>query len=118
MNLRDAEEETLASIEAGNAVLLSSPSGWGKSQKILQIFKRLQEENPGQTWGFGCIFLATQTPSDLIGCQFKGEKVFSLADGQQVKYTVTDPSFPLWMLDVFTGKPACMFDRFFLLLEE
>jgi hypothetical protein len=119
MNLRDAQNELLAQVEAGNAVLLRSGSGIGKSQIVAQTFEKLKADGAtrGETWGLGIIFAATQTPPDLIGYQFKGEREFDDGKGGKVSVTVTDPSVPLWMIST-EGKPAWMYDRFFLLIDE
>lgn len=119
MNIIDARRETLALIEAGNAVIWQSGSGLGKSQVSYSIFEELRDKGAaqGESWGFGTIFAATQTPPDLIGYQFKGEREFTMADGQVRKLTVTEPSVPLWMISS-EGKPAFMYDKFFLLIDE
>lgn len=125
MNLIDARRETMALAEAGNATLLQSGSGIGKSQVVYSIFEEIRDRDAqkGITWGFGTIFAATQTPPDLIGYQFKGERVFDLgvdpSTGVPVQRTVTitDPSVPLWMMST-EGKPAFMYDKFFLLIDE
>ena len=129
MNINEARIETLAQIEAGNAVLWSSGSGLGKSTTAFQIFCELRDRDEplGIRWGFGQIFAATQTPPDLIGYQFKGQKSYDVLDissGQMVarEITVTDPSVPLWMM-MTDGKggppmPAFMFDKCFLLIDE
>jgi len=119
MNIIDARRETLALIEAGNAVIWQSGSGLGKSQVSYSIFEELRDKGAqkGESWGFGTIFAATQTPPDLIGYQFKGEREFTMADGSIRKLTVTEPSVPLWMISS-EGKPAFMYDKFFLLIDE
>ena len=119
MNLRDAKQEALALIEAGNAPLLVSGSGVGKSQIARQMFTEIKtrDAKQGISWGFGQIFLATQTPPDLIGYQFKGEKKFDYGNGDIRTVAVTDPTIPLWMLSD-EGKPASMYDRFFLMIDE
>lgn len=119
MNIIDARRETMALIEAGNAVIWQSGSGLGKSQVSYGIFEELRDRDApkGIRWGFGTIFAATQTPPDLIGYQFKGEREFALLDGSTRKVTVTEPSVPLWMISS-EGKPAFMYDRFFLLIDE
>lgn len=119
MNIIDARRETMALIEAGNAVIWQSGSGLGKSQVSYGIFEELRDRDApkGIKWGFGTIFAATQTPPDLIGYQFKGEREFALLDGSTRKVTVTEPSVPLWMISS-EGKPAFMYDRFFLLIDE
>ena len=126
MNLRQAEIEVRAHAEAGNASLLVSPSGIGKSQKIMQIFNKIKERDAalGIRWGFNVIFAATTFPPDLIGYQFKDERTFGEnVDGSPRIITVTDPSCPLWYQskphgDDPGGKPAYMYDRFFLLIDE
>lgn len=129
MNINEAKAQTMIEIEAGNAVLWSSGSGLGKSTTAFQIFCELRDrdEPKGINWGFGQIFAATQTPPDLIGYQFKGQKTYDVIDpssGTLVprEITVTDPSVPLWMMmtDGKGGlpKPAFMFDRCFLLIDE
>jgi len=125
MNLREARNELLASVEAGNAVLMKSSSGIGKSQLQLSVFEELKKKGAekGEKWGLGTIFAATQTPPDLIGYQFKGDRVFKREGGDDVTVTVTDPSVPLWMLSVPHGddpgnKPAWFYDKFYLMIEE
>lgn len=124
MNILQARRETLALIEAGNAVIWQSGSGLGKSQVSYSIFEELRDRDApkGISWGFGTIFAATQTPPDLIGYQFKGEREYEMGKddtGAPIlkKVTVTDPSVPLWMIST-EGKPAFMYDRFFLLIDE
>lgn len=130
MNLRQARQELLASVEAGNSVLMVSPSGIGKSQLQLSIFNEIKQRDAakGIRWGLGIVFAATQCPPDLIGFQFKGEREYVIgqdAEGKDIvrKITITDPSIPLWMLSVPHGddpggKPAFLYDRFFLIIEE
>ena len=125
LNLVQAEKAVLLNTAAGNATLLRSASGYGKSTMLMQAFEKVRSKNAsvGRTTGLGIIFAATQTPPDLIGLPWKGERTFQLPaplpDGREsVTFTVTDPSYPLWMLDVFTGKPAVMFDQFVLIIEE
>ena len=60
------------------------------------------------------MFLATQTPPDLIGYQFKGTLEW---EGKQV--TITDPTLPLWMVDRRgQPKPVWAYKRGVLLLDE
>jgi len=126
LNLVNAEKAMLLNTAAGNATLLRSASGFGKSSMLMQAYEKLRSKNAskGRTTGLGIIFAATQTPPDLIGLPWKGERTFPLpaphpvTGATSVTYTVTDPSYPLWMLDVFTGKPAVMFDQFVLIIEE
>jgi hypothetical protein len=127
LNLEQAKKALLINTRAGNATLLRSPSGYGKSTMLMDAFETLRMENAkqGKTTGLGIIFLATQTSPGLIGLPWKGERTWRLPDGTslpdgrtEITYTVTDPAVPLWMLDVFTGKPATMFHQFVLIIEE
>lgn len=119
MNLNEARREAMMLAESGNAVLLQSGSGIGKSQVIWSIFEEIRERDAakGISWGASTIFAATQTPPDLIGYQFKGERSFELPNGETRSITVTDPSVPLWMIST-EGKPAFLYDRFFLFIDE
>jgi hypothetical protein len=53
-----------------------------------------------------------------IKCIHGEETLFELpADKALEWFTVTDPSVPLWMIST-EGKPAFMYDKFFLLIDE
>jgi hypothetical protein len=124
LNINEAKQETRLLIETGQAVMWSSGSGIGKSSSAFQLFEELKAEGAknNETWGMGVIFAATQTPPDLIGYQFKGERDIITgvdANGAPItkKVTVTDPSIPLWMIST-EGKPAFLYDKFFLLIDE
>lgn len=117
MNLRELHRHLLASAIAGNSVLVESKSGIGKSSMMLKLFESLKAQDPSLSWGLCCFFAATQTPPDLIGYQFKGDRSFPMPDGTQRTITVTDPSVPLWMIST-EGKPAFMYDRVLLVIEE
>jgi hypothetical protein len=124
MNILEAERQTMSLLEAGNAVIWSSGSGLGKSSVAYQMFEKLRDRDAprGISWGFCTFFAATQTPTDLIGYQFKGERTYEFVNptsgAKETKsITVTDPSVPLWMMSS-EGMPAFMYDRVFLLIDE
>ena len=123
--LIQAQDAMLIAKEAGEAMMLRSPSGYGKSSIAMKVFEIIREKNAaqGKTTGLGILFAATMTSPALIGLPWKGVKTWKLpvpdAQGrEEVTMTVTDPSVPLWMLDVYTGKPASLFDDFVLIIEE
>jgi hypothetical protein len=121
MNLHEAQKQIRILTKAGNAVLMEGSSGLGKSAIAFSEFERDKADlaSKGKTVGLGIVFAATQTPPDLIGYQFKGEHDFG--DGKML--SVTEPSVPLWMLSIPHGddpggKPAYMYDKFWLIIEE
>ena len=111
MNFLDLEEQVIDDIDAGIAVELESPPGIGKSEFVTQLVKKLSERDKYE-WGFSTMFLATQTPTDMMGYQFKGERVW---DGETV--AVTEPTVPLWMVTQ-SGKPTWAYERGILFLDE
>lgn len=124
MNILGAQRQMRRLIRSGEAVLLISGSGMGKSSICLQEFEyqKAQGAKKGERWGLGIIFAATQTPPDLIGYQFKGERTFDV-NGEKRTIVVTEPSCPLWMISVPHGddpggKPAFLYDKFFLIIDE
>jgi hypothetical protein len=111
MNFLDLKAEVIDDLDAGISVELISSPGIGKSEFVAQLVKDLSKRD-GFEWGFATMFLATQTPPDLIGYQFKGERNW---DGKTV--AVTDPTLPLWMV-TRSGKPTWAYKRGILLLDE
>jgi DNA helicase HerA-like ATPase len=102
----------LADIEAGNSVILSSASGRGKSMFVKKLIQYLRKRDGEGVWGYQTCFLATMTPPDMIGYQFKGIGEF---DGR--KFTKTDASIPLWAVSD-EGKPYWAYKRYFVFFDE
>jgi hypothetical protein len=111
MDFRALENEVIDDLDAGIAVELQSSPGIGKSEFVAGLVKKLSDRD-NEEWGFATMFLATQTPSDMIGYLFKGERDF---DGELV--AVTEPTLPLWMV-TRSGKPTWAYKRGILLLDE
>jgi len=90
MNLLQAERAVLINARAGNATLVTSPSGYGKSTMGFQAFSKFkaEKEKHDKTVGLGIIFLATQTPPDLIGYQFKRSRKVTMPNGEVREITV------------------------------
>lgn len=138
MNLLEAHKQMRRLIKSDQAVLLTGPSGLGKTSIAFQEASRFKEEcrQHGLTCGVGQIFAAHYTPSDILGVQFKGERTYGLTDlngepvtdektGEQkrVTMTVTDPAVPMWMMsmpfgDDPGGRPLFLYDRAFLIIDE
>lgn len=106
------QAELPALLASGISIELLSAPGRGKSELVDATIPRMSELT-GTPWGLAKAFLATYTPSDLIGYQFKGERDFG--DGRTV--TVTDPTLPLWMITT-EGKPLWHYQRGILFLDE
>jgi hypothetical protein len=111
MNFKDLRNEVTDCIAAGISVQLRSSPGRGKSEFVEQLVGDFSKRD-GQEWGFSTAFLATYTPPDLIGYQFKGEME---VDGKKV--TKTDASMPLWAV-TRTGKTVWEYERGILFLDE
>lgn len=111
MNITDFLREAPDLLDSGVSIELISAPGIGKSDAVEQLVQ-LMSQRDGKPWGFATMFLATQTPPDLIGYQFKGEKLV----GGEMR-SVTDPSMPLWMQTV-DGKTVFDYERGILFLDE
>lgn len=112
MNLQELDKLMPVYLDTPNLSLelLSSP-GLGKSEFVESTVEKMSKRD-GEEWGFATAFLATYTPPDLIGYQFKGERNW---DGKVV--SVTDPTVPLWMVTRH-GKPVWAYKRGILFLDE
>ena len=90
-----------------------SPPGRGKSEFFEDFITKmgLRDNTP---WGYSTCFLATYTPPDLIGYQFKGERPWG-PNGEMV--AVTEPTMPLWMT-TNDGRPLSAYQRGLVVLEE
>lgn len=117
MHLNQLKKELLGSapgaglVDTGVSIELVSAPGRGKSSMVRQLISALTKRD-GQQWGYAELFLATQTPPDLIGYQFKGTVVY---DG--VEFPITDPTAPTWFI-CEDGKPVFAYPRGILFLDE
>lgn len=126
MNLRTAFKALQADILAGNAAVLQGPPGFGKTDLMGKLAKwylaHVKAQNSNARVGFSCFFMATQTPIGFTGLPWKGERAWKAPNGQEFKYTVTDPAIPGWYMatDLETGevRPANLFDTVMLVIEE
>lgn len=111
MNFKQLHARMPALLASGISIELVSAPGRGKSEFTEDTVKRMEQET-GKPWGFAKLFLATQTPPDLIGYVFKGEREWG---GQKV--AVSEPTLPSWMVTV-EGKPVWDYERGILFLDE
>lgn len=104
-------------LDTGISMELISSPGIGKSDFVVDLVAE-RTETTGVKWGFSQAFLATYTPPDLVGYQFKGERMWKDPHtGKMGPVAVTDPSLPLWMMSV-EGKPLYEYERGILFLDE
>lgn len=98
-------------LDSGVSIELRSPPGRGKSEFVYDTVGAMSARD-GEEWGFTSLFLATQTPPDLLGYMFKGEMEW---EGRKI--SVTDPTMPAWMV-TDKGKPVMAHRRGILFLDE
>jgi hypothetical protein len=123
MMLSQLRDVLIAFMDAGIAVVIESPPGRGKSTFMRQLVSYLSHRD-GYTWGYQYMLMAAQTPTEMQGYQFKGERWWD-DEGRIVKpgtkgvvpTPVTEPSLPPWMLTE-EGKPLWAHPRGILVLEE
>lgn len=111
MNLKQASSLIPALIEAGVSVEMQSSPGVGKSETVEQIVDALSVRD-SEPWGLAKCFLATMTPSDLMGYMMPETRTY---DGQDVR--VSAFTMPPWMLTT-EGKPVTAYRRGILFLDE
>lgn len=111
MKFRELDEIIDTHLETGHSVELKSGPGLGKSEYVEDLVVR-QSMITGTPWGFSKLFLATQTPPDLIGYIFKGEREIG-----GVRYPVSEAAMPAWMF-AQGGHPVSAFKRGILFLDE
>lgn len=90
--------------------LVSSP-GMGKSEVVQQLVDELSERD-GEEWGYAELFLATQTPPDLLGYMMPETRNFGDGDVRVSSWTM-----PAWMM-CKNGKPVSHYKRGILFLDE
>jgi len=123
MRLSDLRDVLVAFMDAGIAVVIESEPGRGKSEFMRQMIRYLTHRD-GYTWGYQTLFMATQSPTEMLGYQYKGERWWN-DEGKLVKpgtagvepTAVTEPSLPPWMLSD-EGKPVYAYRRGLLVIEE
>lgn len=116
MLLSQMFDELRGLMDSGNAVEISSSPGVGKSEGIQQ-WVRDQNALGQERWGVSTIFLATQTPVDLLGYLIPGHREYKGRDGEMKKERVSEFTRPIWTLSD-DGLPIEEYDRFLILMEE
>lgn len=93
------------------SVELQSSPGLGKSDVIQQLITELSARD-GFEWGYAELFLATQTPPDLLGYMMPETRSIDGADVRVSSWTM-----PAWMMTK-DGKPVSSYRRGILFLDE
>lgn len=111
MNLTQIKALLPTYFDSNVSVELQSPPGLGKSEVVAQLIQELSERD-GEEWGYAELFLATQTPPDLLGYMMPETKDFG--DGE---VRVSSWTMPAWMM-CKNGKPVTHYRRGILFLDE
>lgn len=114
MRFLDLRDNVIDNIDSGIATHLKSSPGRGKSEFVEDLVKYLSKRD-GFEWGFVTCFLATFTPSDLLGYMVPTK----MADGSLASVFTTPP----WMLTKPTkehphGRHINSFKRGIVFLDE
>lgn len=111
--IREFQSNLPSMIAAGVSVRVESSPGMGKSSVVEQFVK---SHDPDE-FGYQIVNLASHDAVDLMGFQYKGERSWPDYNGG-APVTVTDPSMPLWFVDMRTGRPLNTFKQAILFLDE
>lgn len=111
ITLKQAKEIIPDYLEAGISVELQSSPGLGKSDFAEQLIAHLSKRD-GEQWGHSEMFLATQTPPDLLGYMMPETRNIGGED-----YRVSSWTMPAWMMTK-DGKPVSHYRKGILVLDE
>lgn len=119
LKIDELEASLLTICKIGKSVEIISPPGRGKSSLMLALKQRIIAAAGGnpRACGMATLFLATQTPPDLIGYIMKGEHTYK-KDGDDITIPVSEATMPSWMRDDETGLPCWEFDFFIVFMDE
>lgn len=94
MRFLDLRQAVVDNIDARIATHLRSPPGVGKSDFVEDLIKWLDKRDGAGTWGLATCFLATFTPTDLLGYMVP-TKITNPDGSQGLASVFTTPS---WMM--------------------
>jgi len=116
MLLREMMEELRPLVDAGIAVEIGSSPGVGKSEATQQWVED-QSKKDGFKWGCSTVFLATQTPVDLLGYLVPGVRKYHAQDGSEKSERVSEFTRPIWTMSD-EGIPLEEYQRSIIIMEE
>ncbi len=111
MHFNALRRQMPALLDTGVSIELISAPGRGKSEFVADTVKEMSKRD-GEEWGFGKLFLATQTPNDLIGYMVPG---YYELHGKRVR--ISEYTMPPWML-TDKGIPVTHYKRGIIFLDE
>ena len=114
MRFSDLEQVLVDNIDCGISTELKSSPGRGKSEFVRDLRTKLSKRD-GKEWGMATCFLATMTPSDLMGYMVPTK----MEDGTLASVFTTPP----WMItpptkDSPKGRNINTFERGIVFLDE
>ena len=112
MNLMQLEQVFPAYFKSGTSIEIQSSPGIGKSEFTYAQPARLSKLLSREV-GLSTLFLATQTPTDLMGFMIPGVR----EDSRGVKRRVSEFTEPLWMTTV-DGRSVSEYEYGILVLDE
>lgn len=106
-------------MRSPNSMEFISAPGRGKSTIVKEFVRRENVRAGYRKWGMSTLFLATQTPPDLIGyIKLDNLTYFDKSKGAEVTIPVSSPAMPKWYTDDETGEPLTNFENFIIFLDE
>lgn len=112
MHFNALRRQMPALLDSGVSIELISAPGRGKSEFVADTVETMSKRD-GSEWGFATLFLATMTPTDLLGYMVPEKRSFN-GSGEAL---VSSFTMPPWML-TRDGVPVTHFRRGILFLDE
>lgn len=117
MLLKQMFDELPHFLDANVPVEIGSAPGAGKSESIDDLVTRMSNRD-GFEWGIRKIFIATQTPVDLLGYLVPGHAEHKdPSTGEITRQRVSEFTMPLWMMSD-KGIPMNHYKRGIVVFEE
>ena len=112
MTLREITPLVMADFRAGNAVVVRSDPGAGKTDWTYLLLAKLKALYPSKRVGMCRVFMATASDIAAIGMPWKGTREYN---GKT--FVVTDNAMPEWYMTT-ENLPASCYDVVLMVLEE
>lgn len=113
LSMSEARRALEINFAAGLTVMFRGASGIGKTELALAY-----AEEQGEDYGLFELNCALASLPDVIGIMMPHKEKYIDADGSEQEITAAHFAYPYFMRDKRTGKPAFMFKRGMVVLEE